>query len=483
MPVSSNAISESVHRLGRGLAVLYGLALAAALATVLVVSGEFFRDATSAAVILASAVWLLADGWRQARRCVSARLVLGAGLLVLVAVPAWLLVLDPSLWNGSPRPRLASGLAIWAIGAAGLAYGAKLGHSARLPGRHKGSAHEIPQAAARQWDPRGRAAWVAVWAFAFGSLVAFLAAVGGPLHYLAHLDDTGPLAAGLTYLIWGLSFGRYAAFAALGEAWACGRTSSRRELAGLATGMLLVAIVGSRLLLLTALVELALLRLYFWPVTRRLRIALLAALVTALVVVFGLGGLRRYQSLHATGSFPAFLATNEVPELPRVWVNQYADSVRLAVIAHQVVPAHAGFEYGKELLRVLLQPLPSGLRPHVSEAPALVSAFTSPSAGNALPLPVIGYIQFGLVGALVFPLLLGAVAGALDRAWRRWRDVGAVLASIAASVGVLVVLRGSLAQALAIVLIDVLGLFAAHRWLYRRPTAADTPTGPSIVAR
>lgn len=181
MPVSSNAISGSAQRLGSRLTALPGLALAAALATVLIASGGFFRDATSAAVILASAVWLLADGWRQARRCVSARLVLGAGLLVLVAVPAWLLVLDPSLWDGSPRPRLGSGLAIWAIGAAGLAYGAKLGRGARLPGRHKSRAHEIPQAAVRQWDPRGRAAWVAVWTAAFGSFVAFLAAVGGPL--------------------------------------------------------------------------------------------------------------------------------------------------------------------------------------------------------------------------------------------------------------------------------------------------------------
>jgi hypothetical protein len=483
VPASSNAISGSVQRLGGRLTALPGLALAAALVTVLIVPDGFLRDATSAAAILASAVWLLADGWRQARRYVSARLLLGAGLLVLVAVPAWLLTLDPSLWNGSPRPRLGSGLAIWAIGAAGLAYGAKLGHSARLPGRQESRAHEIPQAVVRQRDPRGRVAWVAVWAVAFGSFVAFLAAVGGPLHYLAHLDDTGTLTGGLTYLVWGLSFGRYAAFAMLGEAWACGRTSSRRELAVLATGMLLVAIVGSRLLLLAALVQLALLWLYFRPVMPRPRVTLLAALVAALVVVFGLGGLRRYQSLHATGSFPAFLANNEVPELPRVWVNQYADSVRLAVIAHQVVPAHAGFEYGKELLRVVLQPLPSGVRPHVAEAPALVSAFTSPSGGNALPLPVIGYIQFGFVGAFIFPLLLGAAAGALDRAWRRLRDVGAVLAAIAASTGVLIVLRGSLPQALAIALIDVLGLFAAHRLLYRRPTAADTPTSPSIGAR
>ena len=44
------------------------------------------------------------------------------------------------------------------------------------------------------------------------------------------------------------------------------------------------------------------------------------------------------------------------------------------------------------------------------------------------------------------------------------------------------ILRGSLAQGVALAVIDVLGFLLAHRLLYRRIDAGGDPAGPELTA-
>src|SRR5207249_3250132 len=147
--------------------------------------------------------------------------------------------------------------------------------------------------------------------------------------------------------------------------------------------------------------------------------------------------------LRTRQSFPSYLVETGLPQLPRTYVNQYSDAVRLSVAARVFVPKVVGFEHGRELLRVLLQPIPSQIRPTVARSRGLTKLFTTGKHnGNALPVPVEGYIEFGFPGALIFSLLLGLVVGLVDRVADRHRDVGWLAAAVAAGTGAVIVFRG-----------------------------------------
>jgi hypothetical protein len=243
----------------------------------------------------------------------------------------------------------------------------------------------------------------------------------------------------------------------------------------------LLAFIGSRLLLLVALLQMLLLYAALRPLGRRFRVALAGSVLIGALAFLGLGELRRWESDGRVVSFTSYLTHTGLPQLPRVYVNDYADAVRLSVIARRVVPAMAGYEYGKEFLRVALQPLPSQIRPKVGLSPGIAAAFTSGKNGNALPIPVEGYLQFGIAGAVLLSLLLGLGVGLTDRIGARARDVGWLTATIAASTGAVIVMRGSLHQGVALAVIDVLGFFVAHRLLYRpAPKPQLTGVHPSV---
>jgi hypothetical protein len=229
----------------------------------------------------------------------------------------------------------------------------------------------------------------------------------------------------------------------------------------------LLAFIGSRLLLLVALIQIVLLHAALRPLGRRFGIVLSASILLGALVFLGFGELRRWESGGRVRSFASYLTHTGLPALPRVYVNDYADAVRLSVIARQVVPGSAGYEYGKEFLRVVLQPLPSQIRPKVALPHGTAAAFTSGKSGNALPVPIEGYLQFGIAGAIVLSLLLGLAVGMIDRIGAGVRDVGWLTATIAASTGAVIVMRGSLHQGVALAVIDVVGFFVAHRLLYR----------------
>ncbi|MGO9972080.1 MAG: hypothetical protein ACLP01_04570 [Solirubrobacteraceae bacterium] len=422
-----------------------------------------------AGATLAAVVWIGWDALSSDRPGPRARLVMALALALLAALPASLLAADNGLWSGR-FSGLTGGLTLWSIGIVSLAAGSRGAAFVRLPQRFAAAPVESGQLSAvvpsRQ---RGHHRPLIVGGIVLLSSCAFVIKVGGPIAYFKNLDNTASLDFGLTYLLWGISFAKFGAFSYLGEGWAHGRGATPRVVAAVGLALVLLLFIGSRLLLLVALIQLLVMYAALRPISRRFRLALAATAVVGVVVFVFLGELRRWQSLPHHRSFPTYFVHVSLPELPRTYVNQYADAVRLSVIAREVVPRHAGYEYGKEFLRLLLQPIPGGLRPAVGMAPALTAVFTSGKKnGDALPIPVEGYIEFGLVGTVIFSALLGLFVGLIDRLGAAIRDVGWLMASIAAGTGAVIVFRGSLHQGIALATIDVVGFPIAHRFLFRR---------------
>jgi hypothetical protein len=302
-------------------------------------------------------------------------------------------------------------------------------------------------------------------AIVLASGVLFMRAVGGPRNYFSHLDDTGTLTLGLTYFIWGVLVFKYAALAEVAERWRRGPLRPR-EWVLLFLALVAVGCFGARLLVIVALLQVAIV----YAMTRSTRVPLpggIAALAIVLVTFVGLGELRRWQSLPERPPFAEYLVDTGLPNLRITYVNQYADSVRLAIQTRELVPDQAGYEYGKELLRIALHPIPGGLRPSVEQAPELRAVFRTGVNGNALPLPVVGFIQFGFPGTVLFCFVLGLVAGLVDRGLKARPSVPAMLALVGAATGVAIVFRGSLDNAIAIAIMDVIGFFVVAALLGR----------------
>lgn len=437
------------------------------------------RSALLACTTAASAAWIGAIAVAGDRRGPRARLVMALALSLLGALPALLLAFDHALWIGPPRLRgLDAGLVLWSIAIAAIAVGVRLTGPRRTP---RLVTQEIVPATPRpqRWP------LIALVALVIVSLVAFVHEVGGPIAYLRHLNESAAANAGLTYLIWGISFSKYIGFAYLGECWAAARRPSRAIGAGVVVAFVLLLFLGDRLLLLVALIQILLLRAALRPISRRFKLVAVGVAVFGAVAFLLIGEFRRWENVPSPRpSFTSYFVHVSLPGLPRTVVNNYADTVRSSVVVRQVVPVHAGYEDGKELLRILLQPLPGSIRPTVSLAPALTAAFTSGHKnGNALPLPVVGYIQFGLAGAVLFCLVLGAMVGFVDRLGDRIRTVGELLAVIATSTGLVIVFRGTLHNAIALAAIDVIGFYAAHRFLFSRAPARSTSPGAEQLDR
>lgn len=424
-----------------------------------ITTDDRLRGALLAVLLVLLSSWIALHGRLAGRSFTPASTLLGVALLLLVAFPAVAIQLDPGiLVEGGAT---TAGIAILAIGAAAILVGLTA-----ASGRPAPASALPPSPAAVPALDRGAVAGLA--AVPVLALVAFVAAVGGPVEYLSHLDETGARTAGLTYLIWGLLFAKYAVLARLAMRWRAQQRPSRPELVAAVLALLLIAGIGTRLLIVIALLQAGI--TYMLITGRRLSTRTWVAGVLAIGIVFvGFGELRRYQGLVAPGKgFPAYLVDNALPSLPATYVNQYADAVRLAGIAQDVVPERADYERGRELLRIVLQPIPGGVRPEVGQAPALRAAFTSGDGnGNALPLPVVGFIQFGVPGTVVLCLALGALAGASDRHLRPGLRPDTLLALVAAGTGTLILFRGTLVNAVAFTLMDVIGLFVAARALER----------------
>jgi hypothetical protein len=433
------------------------------------------RDVLLALATTAAVAWLACDALRTDQPGARSRLVMAVALALGVAAPALLLAFDHGLWAGTVKPSLGAGLAVMSVGVLSLAVGSRLAGAVPLPDRLRSIAHPAPALLGAR--PRGRIAYLALAILVLVSLGLFVHAVGGPVAYLKNLNNSGAATSGLTYYIWGISFAKFASYVELGEAWRAGRRPAVAVGAAAAVALAMLLFIGSRLLLLVALAQLLLLYAAIGGLGRRFRMTVAATVAVGAVAFLVIGEYRRWENVPRHRAFPTYFADTALPQLPRTYVNQYADAVRLSVLAREVVPSRAGFEYGKELLRVLLHPLPSAIRPTVAQAPALAATFTSGHKnGNALPIPVEGYIEFGLAGAILFSLLLGSAVGAIDRAGAAVPDVGWLAAAIAAGTGAVIVFRGSLAPGVALATIDVVGFFVTHRILFRRAAVGEEST-------
>jgi hypothetical protein len=436
---------------------------------------------------LAAAIWLGWDALADGRPGPRARLVMAFGLIMLAALPALLLAFDHGLWIGPPQLHgLDAGLALWSLGIAAIAVGSRAAAPPSRPPSAAGQAGQAGEPGVRPSPRRpGRLGALAIAAIVLVSLAAFVHKVGGPIEYFKNLNNSAATNAGLTYLIWGISFAKYTAFAFLAEAWAAGRPPTRAVLGGSLLAFLLILFLGSRLLILVTLIQLLLLYAAIRPTSRRFWRALTLAALIGVVVFVGLGEYRRWENVAVDRpSFPSYFTHTSIPNLPRTYANNYADTVRSSVLARQIVPARAPYEDGKELLRVLLQPLPGSIRPKVALAPAVAATFTAGHKNaNALARPVVGYLQFGLAGDVVFCLLLGLLVAAVERLARRIRDTGELLAAIGASTGLVIVFRGTLHNAIAFAAIDVIGFFVAHRLLFsgRTDRSCDLPAADAIA--
>lgn len=413
---------------------------------------------------LMGTLWLVGLGLRDRRELVSARLLLALGLLGLVVGPALLFAADSSLYAGEVKRPLGPGIAVFAVALPAMILGALAVRALSLPLPRRlvdrvASFHPRP-------DPP-RARLVIVVLIPLAALAAFLSAAGGAAFYYANLDKTGVTTAGLTYFVWGVLVAKFAAFCLLAERWSSGRRAGPLLVAAVVVGLVFTAAIGTRLLLVVAAAELlGLFLLLRKPPGRRVAGTLAVTAAAGVVLVVGLGEFRKWQGDPEGQPFGQYLTDRGLPQLRSTYVNQYADSVRLAVIARDVVPREAPYEYGKELVRLVLQPVPGGVRPAVPRPEAVRQAFGSATGGNALPLPVIGFLQLGLFGIVISSVILGAVAGLVDRTLVRRADAGILLAALGAALGVVMVLRGSLLGSVAFATMDVVGFFVVHRFLF-----------------
>ncbi len=428
------------------------------------------REVGLALAALSGSLWLAALGAADRRSIVSSQLILAGALVVLVAGPGLLLVADPDLYAGGAPASLTPALALWAVGVHAIVAGALLAGALM----REGGPRAAPAVAATA--PRRR--WIAAWALAGLSALAFLFAAGGPAEYLSNLDKTGGSTRGLTYLIWGLLVGKFASLALLASRWSQRRPPGWPAYAALVSSLVLVGLVGSRLLLVVALVQVLLLAFELLGPGRSFRVGAMISLALLPVVAIGLGELRRWQGTDRSVPFGTYLVDSGLPGLPRTYVNQYADGIRLAAIAREVVPDAAPYEYGEDLVRVVLQPLPRQIRPVLERSAPVEAVFSSGGGGNALPVPVVGYLQGGLVGLLLLPALLGAAVRFIDLRLSSSRRLHDRLALIGAATGAVIVFRGSLPQGMALAGIDVVGIYVAARLLLREetPAAADATT-------
>jgi len=452
-----------------------GCAAAAALCVLIALLAGIgsVQDAFLTGALVAVTALMLADPLAEDSGLASARVVVATAFALLFTLPAVLITArlaplapDVNLAIGS---RLGAGLGVFVAAGAAIVAGGRIVRPGT--GRLRLDPSVVP---AGLVDPDRRRV-LAVASVVLLCFAAFTVKVGGPTKYLSSLNDANQLNGGLTYFVWGILAAKFASFAVMAERWRRGLPAGRWAVAGAAIAFLLIAFIGARLLIVVALGELLVLVVYVRGRGRVNGRALAIAAIAVVLVVLGYGELRRWQDLH-DGSFAHHLVHKGIPDLPSTYVNNYADGLRVGLIAKNVVPRTARYEYGRELLRLVVHPIPGALRPEIGHSKELDLAFGGGAGkGNALPLPVTGYIQFGWAGAVLFCLVLGLVAGAVDRLLRRSLDLGMALAGIGAGVGAAIVLRGGFVGGVTFMLLDVIGFWVVHRLLYGH--RARTATG------
>jgi hypothetical protein len=389
-------------------------------------------------------------------------------------VASWIYAIDPRLLDVSSSTQ---SLAIVQLSVLALIAGFGL-----WPRRRPESGSRFVGLVAAEPNLRVLTAWSVA---GFVGLAIVLAAGGGPIHYLRNLNREGSLTQGKTYfIVLALSL-VFAAQIAICMRWSRGLPTGRLGGAGLLVALALVAVLGARLFIAVGLAELA---LFFGLTRRRPPVARLVVPVVVIgaVLILGIGAVKRfsdYRSSHPGTSLVHYLSSVAPHELPTAYANNYADGVRLIALSRVTVPRYADYEYGKELLRLVLQPLPHGIRPVVKPAPGLKAAlYPGNGFSYALPLQAVSYVQFGLLGVALGFALFGAIVAELDYRLAvliRVRPSSLMLFA-AVVVELLATLRDADAPALAVAIASIVLLYAVARTSERVSASLAPPSGVAI---
>jgi hypothetical protein len=428
----------------------------------------FFATAQTLGVL-----WLLMEGWSKARQWASATCVLAAAWIPLFLVPSWIFVASPELLSGaapSPGPALAIlNVSVFSLLVAWLAFGGRDAIG--------GASTPLLRVDAQRLEAR----WLFMW-FSVGLLgiLAFTVLAGGP-SYVTHLSESGGRSSGLTYIIWLALFLKYAALTRVSHYWATGEGRRRNLLLLMAAVLLLLALFGQRTFLVVVFVQLLLLyTLIRKPL--RARIVAPAAIIGITALILGLGTVKRYQGYRSAHKgtdigFLTYVQTTAVHELVSAYANNYADGVRLIARGRTVVPHETDYESGRALFLLAVQPVPRFVRPEVHVAVPLRPLLES-SGGNthAVPIPLVAYVEFGLIGVAFAGALLGAVLAATDRALvTGHQKLTRVLILSALVVEIPFCLRNSVPRGVSFAALDLLGTWMVAKTSLRGSRESPHP--------
>jgi hypothetical protein len=399
------------------------------------------------------------DGWA------SAGMILAGAWSFAFLVPEWIYVADPGLAAGLP---LADAIAITTLALFAVICGNELVRVAWPPRPVLAAerVHVAPPTIAR-----GRAlAWISA---GLTAMAVLFAVNGGPIEWITNLDKVGEMARGLTYLIGLVLVIKHVALVAICERLIRLRRLDRQTAVIVAAVALILLPLGARLFIAMLLVEVLVLHaILVRPVA--LRVLAPAGLACALLLIFGYGTVKRYETFRAAQptldrGFADYVEHRAVDEVGAAYANNYADGVRLTAQARSVVPSIVPFEHGKAFVRLALQPIPSPIRPSVKRDPRL-DRFLGASGGgtHAVPLQAEGYVQFGLPGVLVLFLLLGAALAAVDRALARASlTLPALITLVVIAVQIPLVVRSGIPLGAAVAGLYVLGAYVVARTIVR----------------
>jgi hypothetical protein len=401
-------------------------------------------------------LWLGVRRWDERLQWARPEVLVAGAWALTFTLPSCIYAADPGLLDVYEDPVKA--LALVNLSLLFLLGGIELGRAARKPLTRSTRLDVLGT------DTSLTAVFVWIVIGLIGLLLVFQGA-GGPLEYIRNLDEEGRFTQGRVYFVWMALSMRFATQVLMVAYWAAGRRAPWWTVGLFALTLGLTALLGARLFVATALVEVAVLYvLVRQPVPLRLAAPLVVLVAFALIAIGG--AVKRYSNYTADNPgpdkpLPTYLVQDAPGEFADAYANNYADGVRLIAVAIATVPRYDDFERGKLLMRYALQPLPRAVRPEVSRGPALTRVlFPEGPFAHAVPLQATAYIQWGIAAVAIVFILLGAFI-----AWLDWLVVTAAHATftstvclVATIVAVPSFLRAAEAGSLALVLMEVLGL-------------------------
>jgi hypothetical protein len=438
-----------------------------------------------ALVVLATAqsfgvIWLIVEGWSTERKWVSATCILAAAWIPLFLVSTWVYVIVPRFLTDvapSPEPALAIlNVTLFSLIGAWLAFGGR-------------SAVEQANSPVVLLDPqRLQQTWVLIWvATGVVGLIAFMSLTGGVMTYVTHLDQAGTRSTGLIYVVWLALFLKYVGLTRVAHYWATGDGRGRNIILFSFALVALLALFGQRAFLALMFVQAVLL---YALIKRPLSIRVIApiAIFAVVALTFGIGTIKRYQGYRdATPGrklgFLEYVDKRASHDFVRAYTDNYADGVRLIARGHVLVPREADYEKGRAFMRLALQPIPSFVRPTVHVATPLGPLLESSGGyGYALPIPLVGYVEFGLIGVALGGAVLGAALVFTDKHLAKDRQqLARLLVLTAVVVELPFCLRSSVPRGVSFAALDLLGMWIVAKTCLRGSiTEANEETHRSL---